>query len=96
MSSVWVTKRRGKHGMRYLVRWIEPDSGKNRAKTFRRSDDAREFKAQLKQDFKNNDYFVPVKINFDEWVKRHLENLHNSPDVDLAYKTIVGHKEALV
>ena len=82
--------------MRYLVRWIEPDSGKNRAKTFRRSDDAREFKAQLKQDFKNNDYFVPVKINFDEWVKRHLENLHNSPDVDLAYKTIVGHKEALV
>ncbi|MBN2594861.1 MAG: tyrosine-type recombinase/integrase [Sedimentisphaerales bacterium] len=95
MSSVWVTKRPGKRGMRYLVRWIEPTTGKNRSKTFRRREDARDFKAKLNRDFEYNEYFAPVKISYAEWVKRHLENMANSPDVDVAPKTIAGHKEAL-
>ena len=95
MSSVWVTKKVVKRGIRYLVRWIEPGTGKNRSKTFRRSEDAREYKAKLIRDFENNDYFVPVKIGYDEWVAKHLENMISSPDIDLAPKTISGHKEAL-
>ncbi|MCP4708386.1 MAG: site-specific integrase, partial [Planctomycetes bacterium] len=95
MTSIWITKRTGKRGVRYLVRWIEPDSRINRGKTFRRFEDARDFKAKLKRDFENNEYFTPVRISYDEWVKRHLENLRNSPDIDLASKTIAGHKEAL-
>ena len=95
MSSVWVTKRPGKRGMRYLVRWIEPDSGKNRGKTFKRAEDARDFKMKLKRDFETNDYVAPVNISYDEWAKQHLDSLRNTPDIDLAYKSIAGHKEAL-
>lgn len=95
MSSVWVTKRHGKRGVRYIVRWIEPDSGRNRGKTFRRAEDARDYKAKLKRDFETNDYIVPVNIRYDEWVKRHLENLNNSPDIDLAQRTIAAHKKSL-
>ncbi|KPK74776.1 MAG: hypothetical protein AMJ79_13200 [Phycisphaerae bacterium SM23_30] len=95
MASIWITKRTGKRGVRYLVRWIEPDSGTNRGKTFRRPENARDFKAKLKRDFENNEYFAPVRIGYDEWVNRHLENLRSSPDIDLADKTIAGHKEAL-
>ncbi|MFH1613835.1 MAG: tyrosine-type recombinase/integrase [Planctomycetota bacterium] len=96
MSSIWITKRRGKRGMRYLIRWIDPCTGKNPAKTFRRMEDAREFQAKLQQDFRNNEYHIPVKISYDEWVIKHLEDLTNSPDIDLAPKTIAGHKEALM
>ena len=42
-----------------------------------------------------NDYYAPVKISYDEWATRHLENMANSPDVDVAPKTIEGHREAL-
>ena len=65
MSSVWVTKRPGKRGMRYLVRWIEPETGKNRSKTFRRHEDARAHEAKLRRDFTTNEYFSPVKISYD-------------------------------
>jgi integrase len=36
-----------------------------------------------------------VKISYDEWVTQHLEDLINSPDIDLAPKTIAGHRESL-
>ena len=93
--SIWITKRKGVRGTRYLVRWIEPDSGANRGKTFHRLQDARMYQAKLSQDLDRGDYVAPVKITYDEWVKRHLEDLRNSPDVDLSPKTIAGHGEAL-
>ena len=95
MSSVWVTKRQSKSGMLFCVRWIEPTSGKTRAKTFRRAEDARDYKLKLRQDLANNEYFAPVKISYDEWVQQHLEDLRNSSDVDLSHKTIGGRAEAL-
>ena len=95
MSSVWVTKRPGKRGMRYSVRWIEPETGKTRCKTFRRSEDARTYESNLRRDFANNAYFAPVKIAYDQWVRQHLEDLRSSHDLDLAAKTIAGHAEAL-
>ncbi len=94
-TSVWITKRKAKKGMRYLVRWIEPYSGKNRGKTFRRMEDARDYQAKLRQDFQSNEYHIPVKISYDEWVTQHLKDLINSPDIDLAPKTIAGHRESL-
>jgi len=93
--SVWITKRKSKKGMRYLVRWIEPCTGKNRGKTFRRLEDARDYQAKLRQDLRANEYQLPVKISYDEWKTQHLEDLINSPDIDLAPKTIAGHREAL-
>ena len=82
-------------GTRYLVRWIEPEGGANRSKTFRRLEEARTHRAKLRQDLERGEYSAPVKIGYDEWVKRHLVDLRNSPDVDLAPKTIGGHAEAL-
>ncbi len=81
--------------MRHLVRWIEPETGKNRGKTFKRLEDAREYESQLRRDIRNNDYQAPVNISFDEWVERHLELMKTSPDIDVAQQTINGHKEAL-
>ena len=95
MSSVWVTKRSGKHGARHLVRWIEPETGKNRGKTFKRLEDARVYASQLLSDFAGNSYFSPVKISFDDWVRQHIEGPRNLSDLDLAPKTIAGHGEAL-
>lgn len=94
-AATWVTKRKGKRGVRYLVRWIEPETGKNRGKTFRRLEDARIYEAQLKRDIRTNEYFVPVKIGYREWVDRHLAEMCNSPDIDVSSKTIAGHSEAL-
>ena len=104
MSSVWVTKRPGKRGMRYLVRWIEPDSRRNRAKTFGRSEDARDFRTKLMQDLRNNEYFIPVNVNFDEWVKRRLHNLRKTWNTTMQDKGIpqevamqvLGHTSAHV
>lgn len=95
MASVWITKRKGKKGVRYLVRWMEPGTGKNRGKTFRRREDAEDFRSQLRRDILNHEYHVPVKIGYAEWVEKHLADLEDSPDVDLAPKTIAGHREAL-
>ena len=95
-TSVWITKRKGKRGMRYLVRWIEPDSGTNKGKTFRRLEDARDYEANLRRDLRTNEYRIPVKISYVEWVTMHLRDLENSPDIDLAPKTIAGHREALM
>jgi integrase len=92
---VWTTKVKRKSGTRHLVRWMEPDTGRNPAKTFRRLEDAREFAAKLRQEFRDNEYHAPVKIGYDEWVESHLKELTESPDIDLAPKTIAGHKEAL-
>jgi integrase len=94
-SGVWVTKRKGKRGVRYLVRWMEPGTGANRGKTFRRLEDARAYASQLGQDREAGSYFRPVQIGYDEWVKQHLEDLRSSPDVDLSPKTIAGQEEAL-
>ncbi len=95
MSSVWVTKRKGKRGVRYLVRWIEPGSGKNLSKTFKRLEDARKYFSKVQSDIENNDYFTPVKISYKKWVEQHLDNMRNSPDIDVSPKTIAVHKEAL-
>jgi len=57
-------------------------------------EDAREYEDKLRRDFINNEYHAPVKISYDEWVDRHVYELENS-DLDLAAKTIVGHREAL-
>ncbi len=95
MSSVWVTKRKGKRGTSYLVRWIEPMTGKNRAKTFKRCEDARSYEAQLRREINNGEYFSLPKLNYEQWVKQHLARMSNSPDIDLAKKTIAGQKEAL-
>ncbi|GEM_PF-1840284 len=94
-SSVWVVKRKGKRGLRFVVRWLEPGSGRNRGKTFGRLEDARVYKAKLRRDLESNDYFAPVKISYRDWVERHLENLRNSPDIDISPKTVVSHGEAL-
>ena len=67
-----------------------------RTQTFRRAEDARSHQGQLLRDFSNNEYRAPVKISYDDWVRRHLEDLRNSPDLDLAPKTIAGQSEALV
>jgi len=93
--NVWLARRKGKNGTHYLVRWIEPDSGKNRGRTFGRLEDARMYQAQLRRDFETNSYFSPVRITYGEWVERHLENMANSPDVDVSPKTVAGHREAL-
>jgi len=92
---VWRTKRKAKKGVRYVVRWIEPGTCKNRGKTFRRLEDARAFESKLWQDLRNDEYKIPVKIGYDEWVDKHISDLKESPDIDLAPKTIMGHKEAL-
>jgi len=94
-ASVWITKRNGKRGVRHIVRWIEPGSGKCRSSTFRLLADAREHVGKLRRDIRNGDYHVPVKISFSEWKERHLEDLRNSSDIDLSPKTIAGHQEAL-
>lgn len=95
MSNAWITKRPGKRGVRYLVRWIEPMTGKCPGKTFKRSEDARAFRDQLRREIDNGEYFVMPKISFKDWKTQHLENMANSPDVDVSPKTILGHKEAL-
>lgn len=95
-ACVWIAKRKGKNGTHYLVRWLEPDSGKNRGRTFGRLEDARMYQAQLRRDFETNSYFSPVRITYGEWVERHLESMANSPDVDVSPKTVVGHREALL
>ena len=95
MGSVWVTKRPGKRGVHYSVRWMEPETGKTRCRTFRRLEDGRAYASQLRKDFASNAYFAPVKISYDDWVQQHLDGLRNLPDIDLAPKTIAGHSEAL-
>jgi len=95
MSQIWITRRKGKTGIRYLVRWIEPMSGANRGKTFYRLEDAREFQSKLRNEIRNHEYHIPVKIGYDRWVEDHLDSLRNSPENDLAEKTIIGHMEAL-
>ncbi len=95
-SSVWITKRKGKKGVRYIVRWIEPYTCKNRGKTFKRLEDARDYQSRIRYDLKSEDYRLPVKISYDEWINWHLDDLEHSPDTDLAPKTIAGHKEALL
>ncbi len=93
--SVWMTKRKNKKGISYVVRWMEPDTGKNCGKTFRRREDAEDFKSRLRREIRNQEYRVPVKISFGDWVERHLAELENSPDYDLAPKTIAGQRKAL-
>jgi integrase len=95
MVSVWITKRKGKKGVRYLVRWMEPGTGKNRGKTFGRREDAQDFRAQLRRQILNHEYHTPIRIDYAEWVEKHLADLADSPDIDLAPKTIAGHREAL-
>ena len=95
MSQIWITRRKGKTGIRYLVRWIEPMSGANRGKTFKRRQDAESFKVKTRKDIDENNYFAPVKISFDEWRLKHVESLHNSSESQVAAKTIESHKEAL-
>ena len=52
-TRIW--KRPGKRGMRYMVRWMEPGSGKDRSKTFQRLEDARAYQVKLRQDVANGD-----------------------------------------
>jgi len=93
--SVWLTRRKGKRGMSYVVRWREPNSGVIRAKSFKRLEDAREYQGKLICDIKNNDYHAPVNITYSDWTKQHVANLRNSPDFNLVPKTIDSHQEAL-
>jgi integrase len=93
--SVWITKRRGKKGISYLVRWMEPNTGSNRGKTFGRREDAEDFKTQLRREIVNQEYHTPVRMTYGEWVAQHLADLEDSSDLDLAPKTIAGHREAL-
>ena len=94
-SSVWITKRTGKRGVRYLVRWIVPETGRNPGKTFKRLEDARKHASKIRDDIDNNDYFTPKKISYNDWMKQHLERMISSPDSDVSPKTIAVHKEAL-
>ena len=93
--NVWMTKRKNKGGRSYVVRWMEPSTGKNCGKTFSRREDAEDFKAKLRREIRDQEYHAPVKITFADWVERHLDDIENSPDIDLALKTVAGQKEAL-
>lgn len=93
--SVWITKRRGKKGVSHVVRWIEPETGKNPQRTFRTLALARDFAADLRKKLASNEYQPSVKISYGEWVKRHLAYMESSPEIDVAAKTIAGHGEAL-
>ena len=65
------------------------------AKTFGRGEDAEDFKAQLRRKIIDHEYHAPVKNSYGEWVGRHLSDLENSPDIDVAPKTIDGNRDAL-
>ena len=78
-NSVGIWKRKGKRGVRYVVRWIEPETGRNPGKTFKRLEDAREFEADLRRKLRNNEYQASVKITYDDWVVRHLRELEDAP-----------------
>jgi len=93
--SVWITKRKGKKGTSYVVRWMEPGTGRNPGKTFGRREDAEDFKAKLRREIVTHAYHAPVRITYADWVEKHLRDLEDSPDVDLAPKTVAGHREAL-
>jgi integrase len=75
---------------------MEPGTGRNPAKTFKRMQDARDYAANLRRDLMSDEYRIPVQIGYEDWVKQHLEDLTDSPDIDLAPKTIAGHREALM
>ncbi|MFC1782295.1 tyrosine-type recombinase/integrase [Planctomycetota bacterium] len=94
-SSVWITKRKGKKGIRYLVRWIEPGTGKNPGKTFRRLEDAQEYMVKLRKDFSEGTYCGSVKTNFREWIELHIKTMQESQRKKRAPKTIKSHREAL-
>jgi len=93
MSQVWTTKRKGKKGTRYIVRWYEPETEIQRSKTFPRAKDAKAYKEQLKDDIYQNDYFAPINVSFEDWKQTHLEKLEMSEE--LRPKTIAGQREAL-
>lgn len=94
--SIWIMKRKNEKGeWRYVVRWMERESGKNRGKTFDKREEADDFKAKLRRDIVNEEYGVPVKISYKAWVNMHLYEMENSVDIDVAPKTISAHKEAL-
>ncbi len=94
--SIWITKRKGKKGVSYLVRWMEPSTGRNRGKSFSRREDAEDYKTQLRRQIVNQEYHAPVRISYDEWVASLLTDLEDSPDYDLAPKTIAWLREALL
>ena len=93
--SVWITKRKAKQGNRYGVRWVEASSGIVRNKTFKRLEDARLCQVKIRRDIETNDYHAPIRLDYGAWVKQHLENMRNSPDIDVSPKTIACHREAL-
>jgi len=95
MSQVWITKRKGKKGTTYNVRWYEPGTDKAKSKAFKRAKDAESYKVQLRDDIDNGNYHRPVKMRFSDWKEKHILNMENSPDVDVSEKTIFSHAEAL-
>lgn len=95
MSQVWITKRKGKKGISYNVRWYEPGTDKAKSKAFKRSKDAQAYKVQMRGDIDEGNYHRPNKMRFSEWKDKHIANMEDSPDVDVSEKTIAGHKEAL-
>ncbi len=95
MAQIWITKRRGKTGVRYLVRWIEPVSGSNRGKTFKRREDAEAFKVELRQRTRNRGHSPVINVSFGRWIDEHVDNMRNAPDLSVAEKTIDSHREAL-
>lgn len=95
MSQVWISKRKGKKGIAYNVRWYEPGTDKAKSKAFKRAKDAESYKVQLRNDIDNGNYHRPVKMRFSDWKEKHISNMENSPDVEVSEKTISSHAEAL-
>ena len=88
-------RRKNKGGTSYVVRWMEPGTGRNPGKTFRRREDAEDFKTQLRREIINQEYHAPVKISYEAWVEKHLWDLEHSPDIDVVPETVAMHGVAL-
>ena len=91
-SSVYVTKRRGKRGIRYELRWLDPKSGLTRTKAIGKDKTyARLQAADLQRELESGKYIGLQKISYDDFKTEHLKKLERT----LGERTINEHKLVL-
>ena len=95
MSHVTVKQRKGKKATSYCVQWTEPGTIKTVSKTFHRRREAEDFRTEIRRQLEDGTYRRVVKMPFDDWMVKHLENRENSLDDGVSPKTLLSHREAL-